>query len=222
MVVTDLNATIYVDDFSLKQVPSSTTTPTPTSTPSLKNMTFEDGSLSGPAGAGIIAGTVSLENARPIDGIFSARIPNAGNSYLEERFAAVDDLFVFFTMRLTVLPASGVRIAQIGNGDITAGNLVLTRFGRLQLRNGTTQVGVNSSPLKVGVLYRIVLHQKKGTGGNAVLEALVAEGGGAYVSFGASTIGTWTTAATRLRVGATHATPLDTTLDDIVLRTAPS
>jgi hypothetical protein len=109
----------------------------------------------------------------------------------------------------------------ISNSGTTVGNLQLTSSGALQLRNGSTQIGSNSATLSVGTLYRIGIHQKKGAGGNAVLEAYLAVGSAAFGSpFASSTTGSFTTQATQFRLGATTATAVDIVVDDIRLDTA--
>jgi hypothetical protein len=94
---------------------------------------------------------------------------------------------------------------------------MLLANGRLRLRFNTMPIGADSAPLTVGTLYRIVLHQQKGTGADAVLEAFLAEGSEPLTRFSGSTTETWTAAANRFRLGATTATALDATFDDILL-----
>ena len=85
---------------------------------------------------------------------------------------------------------------------------------------GSTTIGAESAPLAVGQLYRVGLHQQAGTGATGVLEAFVASGDNAFAApFAATTAGTWTTPADRLRIGATTNTALEGVLDDITLAT---
>jgi len=94
----------------------------------------------------------------------------------------------------------------------------LSSTGRLRLREASTGIGVESSPLAVGQLYRVGVRQKKGTGVDAVLEAFVATADASFgVPFAATSTGTWTTAADRVRLGATATIAADVVLDDIRL-----
>jgi hypothetical protein len=189
---------------------------------SIKDITFEGGSLTDPGtGADRVIGTVSLESSAPIKGVYSAVVPNASNAYLEENFTAADDLFVSLYVRVNALPTSDNRILQISNAGVTVGNVYLRVNGSLRLRVGSTTIGADTAPLAVGQVYRIGIHQKTGTSGNAVLEAFVAVGDAAFAApFASTTTGTWTTAADRLRVGATVAVPVNLAVDDLRLNGA--
>jgi hypothetical protein len=155
-----------------------------------------------------------------LKGLHSAQIPNATSTYLQESFAAADDIFVSFYIRVSSLPASSVRIAMFSNAGTTVGNIQLMTDGRLQLRNASSAVGSNSAALAANTIYRVGLRQKKGAGGDAILEAYMAADGVAFgAPFAATTSGTWTSQADRLRFGATTAT-LDATFDDVKLDTA--
>jgi hypothetical protein len=74
---------------------------------------------------------------------------------------------------------------------------VLRPTGALRLRVGSTTIGESAALAAKPTVYRVGLRQKKGTGGNAVLEAFLAP-------FAATAAGTWTTLANRLRFGATN------------------
>ncbi len=131
---------------------------------------------------------------------------------------AVDDVYVSFYLHINSLPTADVRIALISNAGTTVGNIVLRTTGTLRLRNGTTAIGADSAPLPAGTLYRVGLRQKKGTGGNAILEGYLAAGGASFgAPFASTTGGTWTTQADRFRFGATASTVLDAAFDDIRL-----
>jgi hypothetical protein len=202
---------------------NATATPTPTPGGSrLKEITFEGGSLTDPAtGADSTAGTVSLETSAPLGGGFSATIPNAASSYLQESFTASPDIYVAFRVRVNALPGGTVRLVMFSNAGTTVGSIQLLTDGRLQLRNGSATVGTSTQALSAGQTYRIGLHQKAGSGGNAVLEAyLVADGQSFGAPFAATTSGSWTDAADRLRIGATAATAVNATFDDILLDSA--
>jgi PKD repeat protein len=188
----------------------------------IKDITFENGSLTDPTnGVDSIVSSISLASGgQQLKGLYSARIPNATSAYLQQSFAAVDDIYVSFYLRVNSLPASQVRIAMFSNAGTTVGNIQLMTDGRLQLRNVSTMIGSYSAPLSVNTIYRVGLRQKKGAGGDAILEAYLAADGAAFgAPFAATNGGTWMTPADRLRFGATTAT-LDATFDDIKLDTA--
>ncbi len=211
--------------------PTSTRTPTPTNTPTptgpttsvrIKNITFEDGSLINPtSGVDSTSGSVVLNKSSLIKGIYSAGIPGVGSAYLQEDYTAVDDVYVSWYLKVNALPSGDVRVALISNAGTTVGNLLLRTTGVLRLRNGSTTIGVDSPPLTAGVVYRLGLHQKRGSGANGMLEGYLATGDNAFGAPFASTVtGTWTTAADRFRFGATTATVLDGAFDDIRLDAA--
>jgi hypothetical protein len=185
---------------------------------SLKDITFENGSLIDPAtGVDRVNGSVTLESGSPLSGAFSARLANGTGSYLEEDFPDVDNLVVALDIRVDALPSSDMRLVQVLTSGATVGNIVLLRSGALSLQNGTATVGVNSATLTVGQVYRIMLRQQRGTGANAILEASVSLAGQPPGSaFAALFNGTWTWAANRLRVGATKGSGA-VTLDGITL-----
>jgi hypothetical protein len=198
-----------------------TITPTATETPvgvRLKDITFEDGSLTHPvSGADSAVGTVVLDGSGALKGTFAADFPTVSSSYLVENFSGVDDAYVSFYVRVNALPGADVRLVFFSNAGTTVGNLLLRATGALRLRNGSTTIGAESPPLAAGTLYRLGLHQKRGAGGNAVLEAYLATGDAAFgAPFASTATGAWTTQANRLRVGATTGT-LDATVDDIRL-----
>ncbi len=211
--------------------PSNTPAPTltPSTTPSnvpLKNISFEDGNLTHPtSGFDSKSGTVLLETAAPLKGLYSARIPNAGKSYLRENFPPTNDLYVTFYLQLHSLPAKETRIALISNGGATVGNLLLRPTGAVQLRHNTTNIGSAPPSVVVGTIYRFGLRQKAGSGGNAVLEAYLAIGDAPFgAPFATFTTGTWTSLADRFQLGATTAASLEATVDNVQLdaRTMPA
>ena len=186
----------------------------------IKLSTFEAGTLTDPAtGVTSTSGAgVSMETITPLKGQFSGHV-NAGNSWLQDTFAGKDDIYASFYLRLNALPTGAVRIVMFSDGGTTVGNFNLTTAGALTLRNGTTNIGSNSALLTVGQIYRVALHQKKGTGNNAVLEGFLAVGDAAFgVPFASTSTGTWTTQADTLKIGGTIASPApDLTADNIQL-----
>jgi hypothetical protein len=201
--------------------PTATNTPLPGST-RIKEITFESGALvNATNGVDSTTGSVTLETGVPLDGGYSARIANAGSSYLQEDFTAADDIYVSFALRLNALPSADMRIALFSNAGTTVGNLYLRTNGALRLRNASTTIGVDSAPLSVGTTYRVGFHQKRGSGGDAVLEAFLAANGAQFgPPFAAISSGSWTTRADRLRLGATASTAINAIFDDIKLDTA--
>jgi hypothetical protein len=110
-----------------------------------------------------------------------------------------------------------VRVALVSNAGTSVGGIFLRSNGALRLKNGTTTIGVDSAPLVVGAVYRVGLHQKRGTGANAVLEAYLAAGDAAFgAPFASTATGAWASQADRFRFGATTGT-LYATFDDIRL-----
>jgi unsaturated chondroitin disaccharide hydrolase len=206
---------------SALSAPATATTPPPSGQP-IKTITFEGASLTDPTnGVDSVSGTVARETASPLKGAASARVPNNANGYLTESFTGVDDLYVSFYVRLNARPATDARIALISNGGTTIGNLVLRSTGALRLRSGSTTIGADTAPLATGAIYRVGLRQRKGAGGNAVLEAFLAQGDAAFgAPFAALANGSWTSQADRLRFGATNGNVIDVTFDDVKLDAA--
>ncbi len=198
---------------------SFTTASAPVGGTQIKGMTFENGSLTdATTGADSIVGTVALETATPLKGAASVTV-NTTSGYLREDFTAVDELYASFYIRVNTLGASA-RLALITNGTASVGSIYLTSAGALQLRNGSTTLGSNSPVLTPGTLYRVGLHQKKGTGSNAVLEAYLATGDAAFTTpFAANTALTFTTQASRFSLGATNSAAMNVTLDTVLLDT---
>lgn len=164
-----------------------------------------------------MTGAVSLDTATPIHGTASARFANT-TGYLQESFPGVADAYLTMRIRLVALPAGSPRIVIFSNAGTTVGNLTMSSAGRLRLRNGSTAVGVESSAMAVGNTYLIGLHQTRGTGGDAVVEAFLAPDGGTFgAPFARLTTGTWTTSADRIRFGATNGTAADLTIDDVLV-----
>jgi hypothetical protein len=208
--------------------PTPTPTTTATVTPSapsqrIKDITFEDGSLTHlVTGADSVSGTMLLESSNPLKGSYSVRMaPLADNPFLEEEFTAANDFYLSFYIKLDSYPTSDVRLVLISNAGTTVGNIQLRPSGRLRLRNVSTTIGAESTVLALGQLYRIGIQQTRGSGTNAVLRAYLSPNDDAFGSpFAQSTIGTWTTGADRLRLGATTAGTFNLVLDDIRLDTA--
>jgi PKD repeat protein len=191
--------------------------PPPPPTTHVASMTFESGRLVDPTtGATKTSGPISLETGSPLVGTTSARIINSTSAYLERSWTATDDGYVSALIRFTALPTAAVRILQLSDAGTTIGNLQMQPNGALRLRNGSTVIGSDSTPLVPGATYRIAIHQKRGTGANAVLEGYLAAVGTALTTpFASKTNGTWTTAADRLRIGATSGGAIDLTMDDV-------
>ncbi len=198
---------------------SFTTAAAPTGGTRIKDITFENGSLTNPtSGADTVVGTVALETAAPLKGAYAATI-NTTSGYLREDLVA-DELFVSFYIKVNTRNATTARIAQISNSGTTVGSVFLTNTGALQLKNNGTTIGTSTQTLALGTLYRIGVHQKLGTGGNAVLEAYLATGDAAFTTpFASSATQTFTSQATRFSLGATNSNAVNITVDDIRLDT---
>jgi PKD repeat protein len=198
---------------------SSAPPPPPPGSNPIKTMTFEGTSLTDPVtGADSVTGALTRETTSPILGSGSVGIPNLASGYLQEGFTAVPDLFVAFDLRLTARPSTASRILLVSDQGTTVGNLQLLPTGQLRLRNVSTTIGVDSTALVVGTVYRVAIHQRQGTGSNALLEAFLAPAGNAFGSpFATLTTGAWTTLADRIRFGATAGGALDATADNIAL-----
>ena len=139
--------------FSAYSNTATVTTPSGGVSTNIKNITFEGASLTAATtGADSVAGTVTLESASPLIGLYSARIANAGGVYLQESFGAADDVYLSLYVRVTALPAADVRLVQITNAGTTVTSLVLGANGTLRLSALGTKVGNASAPLAVGRL----------------------------------------------------------------------
>jgi hypothetical protein len=138
------------------------------------------------------------------------------SAYLLEDFTATDSLYVSFYLKVNALPGDDVPLAQISNNGTTVGSMILRNTGALQLRTGAANVGAETTPLVVGAIYRLGLHQKRGTGGDAILEGYLAAGDDPFAApFASTVIGDWITQADSLRLGATTSIALDALFDDI-------
>ncbi len=198
---------------------SVTATSGPPPSSRLATMSFEAGKVVDAAtGATKVSGTVTLDQTSPLAGTTSATISASSTAYLEKSWTAANDAWIVATVRLAALPTTAVRILQIQDQGTTIGNLQLQTTGALRLRNNSTSVGSLSAPLQVGVSYRIAIHQRAGTGANAVLDGFVARTGDAFgPAFASLANGTWTTKADRLRIGATSGGVLSITMDDVLV-----
>ncbi len=182
-------------------------------------ITFENADLTHAAtGVDRVAGTVVLESAAPLNGSYSARIANVDAAYLEEEFSATDNVYVSFYLKVNALPVVDTPLAQLLQADAALGSVILRPDGALQLRADATDVGQATPPLTVGVVYRIGLHQGRGSGSDAVLQGYLAAGDNAFdAPFASTTSGTWTTPADKLRLGALINVTLDVSVDDLIV-----
>jgi hypothetical protein len=209
---------------SPQSAPASATTlaaPPPPSGVPIKTISFEGSSLTGPNGADSLSGSgVTLDVATPLKGSASAQLASS-SGFLSEDFAAADEVFVSFYLRVNSLPPGDTRIMFISNGGTTVGNIALRSTGALRLRVGSTTIGESAALAVKPAVYRVGLHQKRGTGGNAVLEAFLAPSGAAFgTPFATTVTGAWTTQANRLRFGATNGQATSATFDDVMLDAA--
>jgi hypothetical protein len=184
----------------------------------IKDITFENGSLTdGVAGATKVNRGVLLERTGLMKGLYAARVVE-GASYLEEGLPDTTDLFLSFYVRLSELPASGdLRLVRFSTDGETAANLLL-RDGRLRLRMDRRSIGADSDLLVPGRVYRVGIHQRVGTGMDAVVEAFVASGDDPFVApFAATRRGEWTEPPDRVRVGMTTSNAVEALIDDVRL-----
>ena len=200
-------------------VPQQTATPT---TRFLPLINFENGLLVDSAtGVDRVVGGVVLETAAPLAGGYSATVPNLGNAYLEKNFTQAEGIYISFYLRVHALPNTDIRVMFVDSAGTTVGNFVLRANGQLRLRNGSTTIGTSPFALTPGVVYRLGLYQRAGAGANGILEGYLAEAGAPFgAPFATLTNGTWTTPATRTRLGATVSNALNATFDNIELDTA--
>ncbi len=196
------------------------TNPNPSQPPAqgslIKAITFESGKLiDANTGADRAKGSVTVTNGG-LSGTYSATIANAKDAYLQEDFTAAGNVSVTFLLYLNALPSSDSRIMLISNGGTSVGNLLLRSNGTLRLRNGSSTIGSDSPKLEAKRLYMVRIIQKAGSGSNAVLGAFVAPAGGQFgAPFASMTNGTWKTAATFVRFGATASGAINARFDDI-------
>jgi hypothetical protein len=199
---------------------TSSTSFTVTGSTRIKDITFENGSITEPTtGFDSKTGTVTLETASPIKGANSMTVM-VGSSYGQENYSATDELFISFYLKIAALPSGQVRLARIADQGTTVGALTLEATGKLTLRNFVTSLGTNAAALNPGTVYRIAIHQKKGTGSNAVLEGFLATGDASFATpFASSGTQTFTTRADSVQIGASTSTGATLTFDDIRLDT---
>ncbi len=190
----------------------------------IRNMTFENGAIvdastGGDATGGSNAASLVPDAVNPLKGVYSAHVPGISDAYVQKTLSpAVDDLYVTFYLRLNANPGTIVIVAQVGSTVV--GQLRATTTGKLRLTNNGTQVGSDSSTLTVGQTYRILLHQKKGTGSNGVLEAYLAQGETAFgAPFANTSTGTFTASASQFRIGNLSLTTntADISFDNVLL-----
>ena len=185
----------------------------------IKDITFEAGSLTGTSGFGSTSGTVTLETASPIKGADSMTI-NGANSIGTQAYTATDEIFISLYVRLPAIPTSQVRVIRITDGGTSVGAITLDTTGKITLRSSTTSLGASSTALTAGTVYRIGIHQKKGTGSNGVLEGFLATGDAAFAApFATNSAQTFTTQADSVQIGSSTGTVATATFDDIRLDT---
>jgi hypothetical protein len=187
----------------------------------IKDITLESGNVTDPTtGFDNETGSVSLETASPIKASYSATA-TAGLSYGQENYPATDEIFISFYLKIAAVPTGEIRVVRIADQANTVGALTLESNGKLTLRNFTTNLGVSATALTPGTIYRLGLHQKKGTGTNGILEGFLAIGDTSFtVPFASNSAQTFTTQADSVQVGITTSVGGTLTIDDIRLDTA--
>ena len=145
---------------------------------------------------------------------------STGTSYGTQTYTATDEIFLSLYIRLAAIPSAQVRVVRITDAGTSVGALTLETTGKLTLRNGSTSLGATTAALTPGTLYRIGIHQKRGTGSNGTLEGFVATGDANFgTAFASSGTQTFTTQADSVQIGATTGTAGSFTLDDVRLDT---
>jgi hypothetical protein len=199
---------------------SSTTNFTVTGSSRIKDITFENGNITDPTtGFDAQTGTIRLETASPLKGADSVTV-TAGSSYGRENFSATDEIFISLYLRIGAIPTGQVRWVRITDQGTTVGAITLETTGKLTLRNATTNLGATTVVLNPGTVYRIGIHQKRGTGSNAGLEGFFATGDANFAApFASNGSQNFTTQADSLQIGASTSTGGTVTFDDIRLDT---
>jgi len=199
---------------------SSTTKFTVTGSTRIKDITFDDGNITDPTtGFDAQTGSIRLETASPLKGADSATV-TAGSSYGRENFSATDQIFISLYVRIGAIPAGQVRLVRITDQGTTVGAITIETSGKVTLRSGTTNLGATTIALKPGTVYRVGIHQKKGTGSTAVLEGFLAIGDANFtVPFASNGSQNFMTQADSLQIGASTSTGVNLTVDDIRLDT---
>lgn len=158
----------------------------------------------------------------PLTGAASFRVPNNATGYGKLMTSLEDAVYITASVRFASIPSSAriVRIVNESSGtSVTAGNLKVSG-GMLVLQSGSTPIGTGV-PLTAGTVYRIGLHQQRGTGSDGVLAAYLAEGDAPFgAPFAQSSTESFSTPVKRIEVGATNSVTLDATFDDIIVDTA--
>ena len=142
----------------------------------IKLSTFENGTLTDPAtGVTSTSGSGSKHRNRcPLKGpILGTR--DRGQFLVAGRFARERRRLRVLLSPIECLAVRGGPHRHVLRMGTTVGNLNLTTAGALTLRNNTTNIAT-SSPLIVGQIYRVALHQKKSTGNNAFWKAFSFKG----------------------------------------------
>jgi hypothetical protein len=143
-----------------------------------------------------------------------------GSSYGQENYTATDEVFISLYLKISAVPSGQVRLVRIADQGTTVGALTLEATGKLTLRNGSASVGATTAALVPGTVYRMGIHQKKGTGSNAVLEGFLAAGDAQFsTAFATNAAQKFTTQADSVQIGASTSTGGNLTFDDIRLDT---
>jgi hypothetical protein len=187
-------------------------------------MGFEGGSLTGADGADKVLGGPTLDTTSQITGQGSARFAGVANSYLSTQITAADDLNVAFNLKLNALPTNDVRLLLVTTVFSTTGTLLIRSNGTICLKYGNYWAGgalansCTTTPLALNTIYRLGLHQIRGTGADGILEGFIAVGNAPFgAPFVRNTTGTWTFRADRVDIGTTTNVPFDAWMDDIKL-----
>jgi hypothetical protein len=183
----------------------------------IRELTFENGKLTGLYGGDSVVGTPLAKTFSPIDGTYSMLVDN-DNSYVQANVGALDELYATYLVRYEDLSLGDVVVARfvVENGlppvDVVASKDGVALRTAGNLLNGSVPVNESNAVFRVGV------HVRAGTG-NGVVELFAAPRGGA---FGAPAVSSTTLTLGRItavRLGAVGNGNATLDFDDLLLDT---
>lgn len=163
----------------------------------LREITFEDGSLTGAHGADKVTGAPVAITTGALRGKHAMAV-TGGSSFVEASIAEASDVYVSFVFAVSSMPPSGtyVTIARFTfAGVATTLDISVASDGGLRIAASTgSTLTLNS--IAIGVTYRVGLHVHPGNGGggSTTIEPKVVEGatspfGGGSASIGIGSLG---------------------------------
>jgi hypothetical protein len=178
----------------------------------IKDITFEGGSLTGTNGFDSTS-SVTLDSTSKVKGTYSA-LADAVVEIGTEDYTAISTVYVSAIIYFTALPASTqCRVLQIKTTNTVIAQLYVNSSGKVQLRDGTTQVGSDSTlTIAINTPYRIGIRYTAGTGANGILEGYAVADGAVWGSPFASTSASAKTATTNRVTAGLHTSSTVATL----------